>query len=769
MLDDLERALEAAEQHEEAKLEEGVRLVHRALADAARRRRGSRRSRPTGAFDPHVHEALLAQPAEGARPARVVQVVQKGYRLGDRVLRPARVDRGARRSQWHRDDPYEVARRPEDGVRRRDQEGVPQARARVPPGPEPGRRGGRGAVQGGPGRLRRPLRPREAQAVRPLRRRRAARRRSARAAASASRTSTSATSPTSSATFGGVLRPRRRRAARPRPERGADVESRVNLSFEDALRGVEIEFPSRSRPPATTCGGTGAEPGTAPIDLPASAAAAASSPRARASSRSRSRARAAAATARDREAVPDLPRHRPRAADEALHGEDPRRRQGRHPDPPQGQGRGRARTAARRRPLRRHARRRRRRSTSAAAPTSCSRCRSRYPEAALGATVEVPTPDGPVSLKVPAGSRDGKLLRVKGRGAPKLKGGGKGDLLARLKRDRAEEADEGRAARRSRSYGKVLREQPRDRRVDVMDDRPRYMISVAAELVGMHPQTLRIYEAKGLVTPAAHARQHAALLRGRPRAAAADPAADDRARAQPRRRRARAAARGRAAAACSARMERLEREMRDEIRRRPPPVPARARALPTDRSRPPTEEDDDGLQQADDQERRRRSPPRRSSRAAAATRSSTPSTCCSRCSTRSCRSTLVERAAPPSALRAEAEARAARSSRPSQGAAQQPQAVGGVLAACSTSAFDEAQQARGRVRLDRAPAARARRRPARRAARRAQGGARRPARHVAGSRGHLPGAREVRPRPDRARRGRASSTRSSAATRRSAA
>ena len=33
------------------------------------------------------------------------------------------------------------------------------------------------------------------------------------------------------------------------------------------------------------------------------------------------------------------------------------------------------------------------------------------------------------------------------------------------------------------------------------DDRPRYMISIAAELVGMHPQTLRIYEAKGLVRP----------------------------------------------------------------------------------------------------------------------------------------------------------------------------------------------------------------------------------------------------------------------------
>jgi MerR family transcriptional regulator/heat shock protein HspR len=34
-----------------------------------------------------------------------------------------------------------------------------------------------------------------------------------------------------------------------------------------------------------------------------------------------------------------------------------------------------------------------------------------------------------------------------------------------------------------------------------LDDRPRYMISVAADLVGMHPQTLRIYENKGLIRP----------------------------------------------------------------------------------------------------------------------------------------------------------------------------------------------------------------------------------------------------------------------------
>jgi molecular chaperone GrpE len=80
----------AAEAHEEAKLEDGVRLVHRALSDTLAKH-GLEEIETEGAFDPHVHEALLAQPGEGAEPGSVLQVVQKGYRLGDRVLRPARV------------------------------------------------------------------------------------------------------------------------------------------------------------------------------------------------------------------------------------------------------------------------------------------------------------------------------------------------------------------------------------------------------------------------------------------------------------------------------------------------------------------------------------------------------------------------------------------------------------------------------------------------------------------------------------------------------
>ena len=57
---------------------------------------------------------------------------------------------------------------------------------------------------------------------------------------------------------------------------------------------------------------------------------------------------------------------------------------------------------------------------------------------------------------------------------------------------------------------------------DATDDHPRYTISVAAELAGMHPQTLRIYEAQGPGQAAAHARRHPPLLGRRPRDAPQD-------------------------------------------------------------------------------------------------------------------------------------------------------------------------------------------------------------------------------------------------------
>ena len=100
ILDDLERALEAAEKHEEAKVIEGVEMTKSALA--ARSPRRAEEIEADGPFDPHVHEALLAQPVEGAEPGSIVQVVQKGYRLGDHVLRPAR---GSWRGVATDDDP----------------------------------------------------------------------------------------------------------------------------------------------------------------------------------------------------------------------------------------------------------------------------------------------------------------------------------------------------------------------------------------------------------------------------------------------------------------------------------------------------------------------------------------------------------------------------------------------------------------------------------------------------------------------------------------
>jgi molecular chaperone GrpE len=91
-VDNLDRAvaaLGAASNGDE--LAAGIKLVH-AEVIAAIARAGVERFCPEGErFDPELHEAVAQQPVEGAEPGTVVEVYQCGYRLGDFVIRPARV------------------------------------------------------------------------------------------------------------------------------------------------------------------------------------------------------------------------------------------------------------------------------------------------------------------------------------------------------------------------------------------------------------------------------------------------------------------------------------------------------------------------------------------------------------------------------------------------------------------------------------------------------------------------------------------------------
>jgi molecular chaperone GrpE len=100
-VDNLDRALEAADaaagdgsqdaDNGGSPLVSGIRLVH-ADVIAALARVGIEPFSPVGErFDPQHHEAIAQQPVDGAESGTVVEVYQRGYRLGDSVLRPARV------------------------------------------------------------------------------------------------------------------------------------------------------------------------------------------------------------------------------------------------------------------------------------------------------------------------------------------------------------------------------------------------------------------------------------------------------------------------------------------------------------------------------------------------------------------------------------------------------------------------------------------------------------------------------------------------------
>ncbi len=235
--------------------------------------------------------------------------------------------------------------------------------------------------------------------------------------------------------FGGIFGGGGTRAGsrrRPAPQRGADVEAQVNLSFEDSLRGLETRIPVQVESACRECGGTGARPGTAPTICPDchGRGVLAESQGLFALSQPCPRCRGngtvvehPCATCRGSGRERTTRRYTVKIPAGAKDGTRIRLK-GRG-EPGRNGGPSGDLWVVTNVPVS-DTYERRGADLVVDVPVS-------YADAALGTSVEVPTPEGAISLKVPPGSQHGKLLKVKGRGAPRLKGGGKGDLLARLK------------------------------------------------------------------------------------------------------------------------------------------------------------------------------------------------------------------------------------------------------------------------------------------------------------------------------------------------
>jgi molecular chaperone DnaJ len=233
--------------------------------------------------------------------------------------------------------------------------------------------------------------------------------------------------------FGGLFGGRGRGAQQQqRGRRGNDLEVEVRLSFEDSLHGVETTIPVELETACRECGGSGAKPGTAPILCPQCKGRGVVSesqglfalsqpcprcrgngtviedpcPRCKGSGRER---RTKRYTVKIPAGVKDGSRIKLRGKGEAGYG---------------GAEAGDLYVVTRVEPSKVYARR----GDDLVVDVPVT-----FPEATLGAQVDVPTPDGPVRVKVKPGTVDGTLLRVKGKGAPKLKGSGRGDVLARVK------------------------------------------------------------------------------------------------------------------------------------------------------------------------------------------------------------------------------------------------------------------------------------------------------------------------------------------------
>ena len=234
--------------------------------------------------------------------------------------------------------------------------------------------------------------------------------------------------------FGGIFGGGTRGGTRTQrqPVRGDDVVAEVHLSFEDALHGSEVKVPVELTVSCRECGGTGARPGTAPVICPECNGRGVKAesqglfalsqpcprcrgngtvieqpcPKCKGSGRER---RIKTYTVKIKPGVKDGTKIRLKGKGEA--GEN---------GGPAGD------LIVLTHVAQSDTYERRGDDLIVQVPVSFSL-------ATLGGKVEVPTPEGPVTLKIPAGSEDGKLLRIKGRGAPRLNGSGKGDVLARVR------------------------------------------------------------------------------------------------------------------------------------------------------------------------------------------------------------------------------------------------------------------------------------------------------------------------------------------------
>lgn len=251
--------------------------------------------------------------------------------------------------------------------------------------------------------------------------------------------------------LGGLFGTRRGRARA--TARGADLEAEVTVSFEESMRGTTVPVRIQGPAPCPTCGGSGAAPGSSPVVCPQCRGTGAiavnqglfqieqTCPRCHGSGRvvervcptcqgSGSKRQTRTFQVRVPSGVKDGARIRLRG-----HGE---------PGPPAGQpGDLYVRVHVRPHPFFR------RRGDDLAIEVPIS-----YAEAALGAEIQVPTLDGPVTMRVPPGTPSGKTFRLRGKGAPRR--GGQGDLYvtvnvevpARLSKEERELIEKLRAAER---------------------------------------------------------------------------------------------------------------------------------------------------------------------------------------------------------------------------------------------------------------------------------------------------------------------------------